>query len=47
MGVQSFAINPFNENMILAAASNFTYSCDTYYGKVLISNGNIVSKKGF
>jgi photosystem II stability/assembly factor-like uncharacterized protein len=38
MGVQSIAVNPQNPNMILAAASNFTYSCDKYGGEVLISN---------
>lgn len=37
MGIQSIAVNPANENIMLAAASNFTLGKDTYYGSVLIS----------
>jgi photosystem II stability/assembly factor-like uncharacterized protein len=37
MGIQGIVANPNNKNIMLAAASNFNYGCDTYYARVLIS----------
>lgn len=37
MGIQSITVNLLDENVMLAAATNFTYGKDTYYGRILVS----------